>query len=142
MRFDRDGVLGRVMRPDRDVGEPEPRQQGTHAALGKMHAVSSFDDLRQIGPPPANDAVLLQIGPGANQGCHFGLLLGRQARRRRPAALVAPDVGQCALLTNAGLVLPPELDRLAPRMLGDGGGDESGEVFLCASIATGSWAGL
>ena len=57
MRFDRDGVLGRVMRPDRDVGETEPRQQGTHAALGQMHAVSSFDDLRQIGPPPANNAV-------------------------------------------------------------------------------------
>jgi len=57
------------------------------------------------------------------------------ARRAGSAAFVGPDVGQAALLADASFVLPPELDRLVARVLGDGGGDQVGEVFLCASWA-------
>ena len=51
----------------------------------------------------------------------------------RTAALVRPDVGQAALLADAGFVLPPQLDRFAARVLWDRGGDQLGKLFLCAA---------
>ena len=48
---------------------------------------------------------------------------------------------QRALLTDAGLVLPPKLDRLVARMRGDGGSDQIGKVFLCASWIAASCSG-
>jgi hypothetical protein len=39
------------------------------------------------------------------------------------------------LLADARFVLPPKLELLAARMLGDSSGDEVGEIFLCASWA-------
>ena len=55
------------------------------------------------------------------------------ARCARPAAALGPDTGQGALLADAGLILPPKLDRLVARIRGDGGSDQIGKVFLCAS---------
>ena len=57
------------------------------------------------------------------------------ARSGWSATLFRPDVGQRALLADPGFVLPPEFDRLAASVLGNRGGDQGGEVFLCASIA-------
>lgn len=60
------------------------------------------------------------------------------ARGPRPAAALGPNAGQRALLTDAGFVLPPDLDRLALGMLRDAGCDQVGKVFLCASCAAAS----
>jgi hypothetical protein len=63
------------------------------------------------------------------------------AWRAGTAALFCPDIGQAALLADTGFVLPPEFDRLAAGVLRDGGRDQLGEVFLCASWAAGSCSG-
>jgi hypothetical protein len=70
---------------------------------------------------------------GADGAKQIGPVVSLVARCAGTATLVGPDVGQAALLADAGFVLPPELDRLATCMLGDGGGDQLGKVFLCAS---------
>jgi hypothetical protein len=49
-----------------------------------------------------------------------------------------PDAGQAALLTNARLILPPQLDRPTLCGSGDRGGNQVGEVFLCAFCAAAS----
>src|SRR6202023_3077030 len=62
----------------------------------------------------------------------------------RSAAPLRPDARQAALLTNTSFVLPPQLDRFALCGRGDDGGDQLGEVFLCASCAAASawgWRG-
>ena len=82
MRLDGRWVLGRVVRPRRDVPKAEPRQQCAHAALGKAYAVSGLDHPRQVGTSPADNAMLGLVRAGADQGRDLGLLLGRQARRR------------------------------------------------------------
>jgi hypothetical protein len=51
------------------------------------------------------------------------------ARCAGAAAPVCPDVGQAALLTDAGFILPPEFDRLAARLLRDRGRDQFSEVY-------------
>lgn len=53
----------------------------------------------------------------------------------RSAAPLRPDARQAALLTNTSFVLPPQLDRLALCGRGNDGGNQLGEVFLCASCA-------
>lgn len=60
------------------------------------------------------------------------------ARCPGAASFIRPDVGQAALLPDPGFILPPELEGLSTRVLGDGGSDEVGEVFLCASCAAAS----
>ena len=82
LRPDGCGVLGWVVRPHRDMAKAEPREQGAHAPLCEVHAVSGFNHLRQIGPAPADDTMLGQVGTGADEARDLGLLLGRQARRR------------------------------------------------------------
>lgn len=79
MRFDGGGILGRVLRPHGHMAEPEPPQQGADAALGQMDAKAGLDHLRQVDPAPADDAVLGQIGTGADQRRQLGLMLRRQA---------------------------------------------------------------
>ena len=63
------------------------------------------------------------------------------ARPGWTAAALGPNASQCALLADAGFVLPPEFNRFFARMLGDRGFDQIGEVFLCASCAAGSCCG-
>ena len=76
-------------------------------------------------------------------GCaeDVGPIVALVAWRWRASALFSPDVGQAALLTDARFILPPELDRLATRLRGDGVGDQCGKVFLCASCAAASACG-
>ena len=52
------------------------------------------------------------------------------SRRRRTASALCPDVGQTALLTDPGLILPPEFDRLITGLGWDRRCNEIGEVFL------------
>jgi len=59
----------------------------------------------------------------------------------RPAAALGPDTRQRSLLTDARFILPPDLDGPVPFGLGDGGSDQVGKVFLCASWADVSWPG-
>ena len=53
-------------------------------------------------------------------------------------AALGPEPGQRALLADPCFILPPELDRLAPRVFRDRGGDQVGKVFLCVSWASAS----
>ncbi len=88
----------------------------------------------------------LDIHTRQHQGCadaairadgaeQIGPLVACVARGGRARAARRPGVGQAALLTDAGLVLPPEFERPAARGLWNDGGHQSGEVFLCASWA-------
>ena len=58
-----------------------------------------------------------------------------------PGAAARPDPGQGALLADAGLVLEPDLDRLAAGVLGQRLLRQAGEAFLNASCAAGSLSG-
>ncbi len=55
-----------------------------------------------------------------------------------PGTTLCPDAGQAALLTNPRFVLPPQLDWLPLCDRRNGGGNQIGEVFLCASCAAAS----
>ena len=55
------------------------------------------------------------------------ILLPLVPRHARAAALFCPDISQAALLANPGFILPPEFDRLAASVVGNGGSDQRGE---------------
>ena len=61
--------------------------------------------------------------------------------RARPRAGGRPDVFKAALLAHAGFVLEPDLDGLAGSVRGQDVFQQSGEVFLKASSASGSFCG-
>lgn len=63
------------------------------------------------------------------------------ARDGGSCAALGPDVGERALLADAGLVLEPDLDRLVARRRRQDGRYEVGEVFLNASCAARSRCG-
>src|SRR5204862_4880384 len=58
--------------------------------------------------------------------------------RPGPGAAPRPDPGQGALLADAGLILEPDLDRLAAGALGQRLAYQLGEAFLNASCAASS----
>ncbi len=76
-----------------------------------------------------------------NSAKYVGPVIALIAGRARPAAFVSPDVGQTALLANAGFILPPQLYGLIARVLWDSCSNQLGKVFLCASWVAGSCAG-
>ena len=78
---------------------------------------------------------------GADRAEDVGPFVAGVARRARPRAALRPDAGQRALLADARLVLEPDLERLAPGVLGERRRDRFGEVFLKASWASGSALG-
>ena len=105
------------------------------------------------GDPPANflqmpvhrvDIGVRQHEPSAHPACwangaeQIGPFVTLIAQRRGAAATLGPNAGQTALLTNTGFVLPPQLDRPAVRGRGDGGSNQFGKVFLCASCGAAS----
>ncbi len=49
-----------------------------------------------------------------------------------PTSAFSPNAGQCALLADARLVLPPNLDRLVLLGLCNGSGDQVGDVFFAS----------
>ena len=71
----------------------------------------------------------------------IGPLVALIAAASGTAAPLGPHIGQGALLTDPGLVLPPEFDGFAFGGIRDGVGDQVGEVFLCASSACLSCSG-
>ena len=73
------------------------------------------------------------IARGTDGAEQIGPVVALVARCARSAAAFGPNPGQRALLADPGLILPPELDRLALGMRGDAGSNQIGKVFLCAS---------
>ncbi len=57
-----------------------------------------------------------------------------------PRSAPGPAAGQLVLLADPGFVLEPDLDTLAAGMPGSNLRHLGGEVFLNASITSGSWA--
>jgi len=101
------------------------------ADLGQMQrhdlGVGGWDDEGRRGAALWTDGAE-DIGP-------FVALI---ARRTGPCASFGPDAGQCALLTNARLVLEPDFDGLVFGVVGEPCRDHCGEVFLKASCAASS----
>lgn len=60
---------------------------------------------------------------GANCPEDIGPFVAQIARRARPRSPLRPNPRQRALLTNAGFVLEPDLQRLAAGVLGQNGRD-------------------
>ena len=74
-----------------------------------------------------------------------GPVVALVVRRAGPRSTLGPDAGQRALLTDPGLILEPDFDRLAFGAIGDLRRDCRGEVFLNACWASSSafgWRGL
>src|SRR5580658_2458913 len=63
------------------------------------------------------------------------------AHHRRARTDRCPDIGVSSLLTDSGLILEPDLDRLAGGGLRQGLGDQAAKVFLKAACAAGSFLG-
>lgn len=63
------------------------------------------------------------------------------ARRCRSRSALGPDPGERTLLTDARLVLPPELDRLGPGVLRQRRIYEGGEVSPKDAWRAASWPG-
>ena len=85
-----------------------------------------------------HDAARGRAALGADRAEDVGPLVAGVARRPRARAALRPDPGEGALLADAGLVLEPDLERLAARSLWDRRGYRLGEAFLKASCASGS----
>ena len=119
---------------------PPGAVQGQHGERPLAHLPADFLQMQVHGmnigtrqnKPSANTAIWTD---GAEQ---IGRLVALIARGCGSAAAQSPDAGQAALLTNAGFILPPQLNWLALRGTGNDGGDKIGEVFLCASWASAS----
>ena len=60
------------------AAKSEPVQHGAEAALRQHHAEAGLDRARQIGPAPADHAVLGQIRATADPLGDLALLLRRQ----------------------------------------------------------------
>src|SRR5437764_11965917 len=75
---------------------------------------------------------------GADRAEQVGPRVATVAGRSRPGAAPRPDPGQGALLADAGLVLEPDLDRLATGMLGQRSRHQLGEAFSNAACAASS----
>jgi hypothetical protein len=65
----------------------------------------------------------------ADRAEQIGAVVAIVAQRRRARATLRPNVAQRTLLTNAGLVLEPDLDRLAGGRGRQDSGDALSEVF-------------
>src|SRR5690242_7448758 len=78
---------------------------------------------------------------GTNRAEDVGPIVALIARRSRTAATLGPDVGQAALLTDAGLVLPPKFDRPVALVGRNRRRDQRSKVFLCASCSDASACG-
>jgi hypothetical protein len=70
-----------------------------------------------------------------------GPLVSLITRLAGTAARLRPDIGQAALPADDRFVLPPEFDRLAASVGGNGSPNQVGKVFLCAACASASCAG-
>ena len=119
--------------------------------IERLHCVST------VGNFSANEIEMNRDRSGVEKGQHYTDRLSslRTSRakdispdptlisgRGRTAPALCPDPRQRALLPNPCLVLHPNLDRLALRVLRQRRGYVSGEVFLKTSCATGSVLGL
>jgi hypothetical protein len=104
------------------------------ADLGEVEVHGSGVGVRQHepGPDAAGGADRAEeVGPGI-----AAILRGGGAR-----TALGPDAGERALLANAGLVLQPDLDRLAASLGRQDGLYEGGEVPLKDACAAASWPG-
>ena len=63
----------------------------------------------------------------------IGALITLVAHGARPGALLAPDIGQCALLPDTGFILNPDFEALCGGMSGEHFRDLGREVFLKAA---------
>ena len=142
-RYNAEGLAGLT----NHRGAPRPRRLDPGQ-------VSEFMAWLEAGPDPAVDGVVrwrrqdLQRRLAARLGVELhertvGKYLAALGYRRlsvrpRPCATLCPDPGEGALLADAGLVLEPDLERLAARSLWDRRGYRLGEAFLKASCVAGS----
>src|SRR4051794_14287794 len=110
-----------AVRPGRDVAADLGQVQAGGRGVGVGQDEGGTD-----GPLRTDRAE--QVGPR----------VATVAGRPGPGAAPRPDPGQRALLADAGLILEPDLDRLAAGVLGQRLAYQLGEAFLNASCAASS----
>ena len=62
-----------------DVGEAKLLQKRTDISLTIVNAEALLDDPLEIDPSPANDAILLAVGPSLHDSCQFRQLFRAQS---------------------------------------------------------------
>src|SRR4051794_2530471 len=110
-----------AVRPGRDVAADLGQVQAGGRGVGVGQDEGGTDGPLRTDRPE-------QVGPG----------VAAVAGRPGPGAAPRPDPGQRALLADAGLILEPDLDRLAAGVLGQRLAYQLGEAFLNASCAASS----
>src|SRR4051812_31647047 len=110
-----------AVRPGRDVAADLGQVQAGGRGIGVGQDEGGTDGALRADRPE-------QVGPG----------VPAVAGRPGPGAAPRPHPGQRALLADAGLVLEPDLDRLAAGALGQRPRHQLGEAFLNASRAASS----
>jgi len=111
--------------------------EGENGVCARRHHAADFGQVfvHRVSVGGGQDQASADVARGAYGTEQIGPGIAPIARRGWTRAARGPDAGQRALLADTGFVLPPELDRLATGGFGDRGGDQSGEVFLCAAWA-------
>ena len=86
--------------------------------------------VHRLGVGEGQDEARRRAARRADGAEDVGPLVAGVARRPRPRAALRPDPGERALLADAGLVLEPDLERLAPgRRSGRTAGDRLGKLY-------------
>ena len=76
------GVLFGTSWPHRDTPKAETTKQIANRSFGQLDPIALLDHVREVDPPPTDNAMLGQIRPVTNQLGHLPFLLGREPRLR------------------------------------------------------------
>ena len=76
-----------------DVGEAKLLQKRADVSLAIVNAEALLDDPLKVDPPPANDAILLAVGPSLHNSSQFRQLLRAQSWFNAPRMDVAQPSG-------------------------------------------------
>ena len=68
-----------------DVGEAKLLQKRADVSLAIVNAEALLDDPLKVDPPPANDAILLAVGPSLHDSSKFRQLFRAQSWFDAPA---------------------------------------------------------
>lgn len=101
MRLKRLGVLAGMLRPARQVPEPQAVQKVADAALGQRHAEPLSDPDRQVAAAPAYDSIRFDVRSRPHPARHFlHLFCRQQGAAARRLAVSQPIEAELIVTTN------------------------------------------
>ena len=147
-RVGRQRQKGYVRRDDQAFGWPMPAGAiDLQQAVGARCHIAA-DDLKMLAHGFKVDGRHHDPGAYATGRAHraeqIGPGIAAIAWCRRTTATLGPHPGERALLTNPGLILPPDFERFAGCFGRQGSGNQASEVFLCVSwqvLSCSGWNG-